>query len=105
LIDDDGDEPLDVDDGGGLRPDRFVGGLLVVEGNSAETGFFSTASLLRARFCGSLVRGGLLRGSLSGNVIIGRHHEIAGGGGSARRPHPARVCSGAGEQIVGRRDQ
>ena len=52
LIEDDRDERLDVDNGGSLRPERFVvGGLVLVESSKAKasllyaTGFVSATGL------------------------------------------------------------
>jgi hypothetical protein len=50
LVEDDGDQRLDVDDGGGLCPDSLMGGFEVVEGCSAEACRFGTALSLGAGF-------------------------------------------------------
>jgi hypothetical protein len=44
LIEHDGDEGTDVDDGGGLCPESFVGGLVLVQGGGTEVSLLSAAS-------------------------------------------------------------
>jgi hypothetical protein len=63
LIEHDGDEGTDVDDGGGLRPESFVGGLVHVQGGGTEASFLSAASgfgasiVVRHRSAGALAIG------------------------------------------------
>lgn len=46
LIEDDRDEGLNVDDGGGLCPDGLMCVLVVVQGSSTKASFFSAAHVL-----------------------------------------------------------
>jgi hypothetical protein len=82
LVEDDGDESLDVDNGGGLRPESFVGRLVLGEGLIAEAEFLVTARFLSA---GSLLGlqatgvsglgSGCGRDSVVRGVVI-RHGEV-----------------------------
>jgi hypothetical protein len=64
LIEDDGDQRLDIDDGGGLCPDSLMGGFKIVEGCSAEACRFGTTLGLGAGF------GFLSRRRGGGRVVV-----------------------------------
>jgi hypothetical protein len=66
LIEDDGDEGLDVDDGGGLRPEGLLRLLVLVQGSRTE-----------ARLLGPACRVGA-GNNLGGLLVLGR---LGGGGG------------------------
>jgi hypothetical protein len=67
LVEDDGDQRLDVDDGGGLCPDSLMGGFKIVEGCSAEACRFDTTLGLGAGF------GFLSRRDGGSRVVVVRH--------------------------------
>ena len=79
MINDDGDEGLDVDDGSGLCPKGLVGALVRVQRGGAETGLLGTACFFSAGF------------GLSGEATF-----FGGGGGRSNGG-----VSGAGKQISG----
>jgi hypothetical protein len=102
LVEDDGDEGLDIDDGGGLRPDGLVGGLVLVQGDGTEallldaTCFLSSTGLglsRKATVFGGLRRSGRGRGC---SIVVVRHHD-----GMARETSDDRVRRGL-ERVVER---
>jgi hypothetical protein len=70
FVEDDGDEGLHVDDGGGLSPDGLVGGFKLVEGVVVETGFLLGTGGLRSE---ATLLGG-------GGIIVTRHGGHKGTG-------------------------
>jgi hypothetical protein len=67
LVEDDGDQRLDVDEDGVLCPDSLMGGFEIVEGCSAEACRFSTALGLGEGF------GFLNRSGGGSRVVVVRH--------------------------------
>ena len=76
MIEHDGNEGFDVDDGGGLRPDGFVGSLVLAQGDGAEAGLLGATCFFSMR--------GFLGREMTGFGFLGEATIFSGLGSCGR---------------------